>query len=116
MLASGDIGCRWLVCMAEVAQIHRLSDEESCCLKGVPDLQFGMFGFKNRETSIAFVTKDTTSVGQPCHFDAIALLQVVDRNTFSLKGCTLYVSAHAFNRFARARLMTVLSGVYRRRF
>ena len=81
--------------MAEIVQIHRLSDEESGSLEGVPDLQFGVFGFKNRKTSLAFVTKDTTSVGQPCHFDAIAFLQVIDMNPFSLKGCTLYVSARA---------------------
>ncbi len=102
--------------MAEIVQIHRLSDEESSCLEGVPDLQFGVFGFNNRKTSIAFVTENTTSVGQPCHFYPVSGLQIIDMNPFAFKGCTLYVSARAFNRFARVRLMTVLSGVYRRRF
>ena len=85
--------CRWLVCMAEVVQIHRLSDEESGSLEGVPDLQFGVIGFNDRETSITFVTKDTTSVGQPCHFYPVSGLQIIDMNTFAFKGCTLYVSA-----------------------
>ena len=88
--------------MAEVVQIHRLSDEKSCCLEGVTDLQFGVFGFNDCKTSIAFVTKDTTSVGQPCHFDAIAFLQVICRNAFALKGCTLYVGARV--QFCQIRL------------
>ena len=85
--------------MAEVVQIHRLSDEESSCLEGVPDLQFRVFGFNNRKTSIAFVTKDAPSVGQPRHFDAIAFLQVTCRNSFALKSGTLNVRARTFNRF-----------------
>ena len=102
--------------MAEVVQIHRLSDEESGSLEGVPDLQFGVFGFNNRKTSIAFVTKDTTPVGQPSLLYPVSGLQIIDMNPFALKGCTLCVSARASKRFARVRLMTVLSGVYRRRF
>ena len=65
-------------------------------------MQFGIGGFDNRKTSLAFVTKDTTSVGQPCHFDAIALLQVTCRNAFALKSGTLYVGARV--QFCQIRL------------
>ena len=79
-------------------------------------MEFGVFGFEDKEMRFAFITEDTPAARQPRHLYPVAFLQVVYMDAFALKSVTLNVRARAFNRFARARLMTVLSGVYRRRF
>lgn len=76
-----------------IIQVHGLADDEARGIKGVTDLQFGVFGFYDREMCIAFIAEDAPPVRQPRHLYPIAFLQVVNMDAFALKSGTLNVCA-----------------------
>ena len=82
----------WFFVISYVIKVHRFADKETRSVERVADMEFGVFRLFDDETCLSLIPEDAMAIGQPRDLYPVALAEVVNMDTVSLKSGTLGVS------------------------